>query len=134
MPADRKTIAIVDDDESIRRAIARQLRAAGYRCEAYQSAEDMLYCLTTIVPSGVLADIHLGAMSGLELAIHPELTRRNTPVVLMTGFLDPLVESSARQVAAGFLRKPMTADELLDTIIGIVGPPLVEEFEGLDGV
>jgi FixJ family two-component response regulator len=119
-------IAVVDDDESIRKALSRQLRAAGYRCEAFACAEDLLFCLSTVVPHGVLSDIHLGAMSGLQLAVHPDVTRRNLPVMLMTGLLDPMYEDSARDVAAAFLAKPFCTDDLLDAVTGVVGPPLVE--------
>jgi FixJ family two-component response regulator len=122
-------IAVVDDDESLRKALSRQLRAAGYRCEAFSSAEDLLFCLSTLVPDGVLSDIHLGAMSGLELATHPEVTRRKLPVMLMTGLLDPMYLESARELAAAFLPKPICADDLLDAITGVVGPPLVETDE-----
>ena len=126
---ERRTIAVVDDDDSVRRAIGRQLRAAGYRCEAFSSAEDLLFCLPTLVPNAVLSDIHLGEMSGLQLAVHPDVTRRRLPVMLMTGLLDPMFEESARAVAAAFLPKPICSHDLLDAVIEIVGPPLVEEDE-----
>ena len=132
MPPERRTIAIVDDDESVRRALARQLRAAGYRCEAFASAKDLLFCLPTLVPHGVLSDIQLPEMSGFELAVHPEVTRRRLPVLLMTGSTNPMYEISAREVAAGLLLKPIAGQELLDAVIGIVGPPIVEEFDVLE--
>jgi FixJ family two-component response regulator len=40
MPTPRKTIAIVDDDASVRKALERQLGAAGYRCATFESAEN----------------------------------------------------------------------------------------------
>jgi FixJ family two-component response regulator len=130
MPVERRHIAIVDDDESVRRALSRQLRAAGYRCESYACAEDLLFCLPTVLPHGVLSDIQLGAMSGLQLAVHPEITRRELPVMLMTALADPMFEEAARNVAAAYLLKPIRADDLLEAVIGIVGPPLVETDEG----
>jgi FixJ family two-component response regulator len=130
MPLQRRIIAVVDDDESMRKALARQLRAAGYRCESFASAEDLLFCLSALVPHGVLSDIQLGAMTGLQLAAHPDVTRRSLPVVLMTGLADPMFEDAARDVAAAFLLKPLCADDLLDAIIEYVGPPFVEDDEG----
>jgi len=130
MPLERRIIAVVDDDESMRKALSRQLRAAGYRCESFASAEDLLFCLSSVIPDGVLSDIQLGEMSGLQLAVHPEVTRRRLPVVLMTALSDPMFVDAARDVAAAFLVKPICADDLLDAITGIVGPPLVEEDEG----
>jgi len=134
MPMERRTIAVVDDDESVRKALARQLCASGYRCVPYASAEDLLYCLPAVVPDAVLSDIHLGEMTGLQLAAHPDVTRRRLPVILMTGLADPMFEDAARAIAAAFLLKPIGADELMDTIIGIVGPPLVEEHEPSEGL
>jgi two-component system response regulator FixJ len=134
VPPERRTIAIVDDSESLRRALTRQLRASGYRCEAFASAEDLLYCLTALAPDGVLSDIHLDTMSGLELAVHPEVVRRKLPVMLMTGHTDPMYADAARTIATALLLKPISASELLETITGIVGPPLVEKDEGDDGL
>lgn len=130
MPTERRTIAVVDDDESVRRALTRQLRASGYRCEGFASAEDLLYCLSVLVPNGVLCDVHLITMSGLELAVHPEVIRRKLPVMLMTGLTDSMYVDAARAVAAALLLKPIHGEELLETVTGIVGPPLVEENEG----
>lgn len=129
MATARRTIAVIDDDESVRKALARQLRAAGYRCEAFACAEDLLFCLSALVPHGVLSDIHLGQMTGLQLAVHPDVTRRKLPVMLMTGLPDPMFEDAARGVAAAFLAKPISGDELLEAIIGVVGPPLVDDEE-----
>ena len=129
MPIERRPLAVVDDDEFVRRALVRQLRAAGYRCEAYASAEDLLYCLSTTVPNAVLSDVHLGEMTGLQLAVHPDVTRRRLPVILMTGLPDPMFEEAALKVAAAFLLKPIRSEELMQAVIGIVGPPIVESDE-----
>jgi FixJ family two-component response regulator len=120
----RTTIAIVDDDHSVRKALSRQLSVAGYHCESFESAEDLLFCLATLEPQGVLSDIHLGGMNGLQLATHPEVTRRQLPVVLMTALPDPMFEEPARQVAAGFLVKPISGEDLLSAIVDKIGPPL----------
>ncbi len=42
MPPKRKLIAVIDDDDSVRKALDRQITAAGYRCHAFASAEQFL--------------------------------------------------------------------------------------------
>ena len=80
----RKTIALVDDDDSVRKALERQLHAAGYRCVSFASGEEFLAVAATLGAACLLADIHLGGMSGLELAVHPKVTNLELPVVLIS--------------------------------------------------
>ena len=126
MPASRQTIAIVDDNTILRTGLVRYLRAAGYRCESFASAEDFLAVATSLGAACLLADVHLEAMSGLELAMHPLVTERNLPVVIMTGSDDPLIEVAARDLSVAFLRKPFGCKLLLDAIVDTVGPPIAD--------
>jgi FixJ family two-component response regulator len=126
MPTARKTIAIVDDDASVRRALERQLCAAGYRCASFESAEEFLLVARVLQPDCLLADIHLGGMTGLELALHPTVTGLLLPVILISGCLDPTFEAPAREIGAAFLRKPIPSQALLDAIVDNVGPPLAD--------
>jgi FixJ family two-component response regulator len=126
MPPYRRLIAIVDDDVSVRRALERQVRAAGYRCAAFASAEDYVAVAQTCNAATVVCDINLGGMTGLQLALHPEVTRLNVPVVLITASVDPLIEVAAREISAVFLRKPIPCQELLDAIVDTAGPPIAD--------
>src|SRR4051812_41831506 len=71
MPTTRKLIAVVDDEAAIRTALDRQLRAAGFRCELFRSAEDFLAIATELRADCIVSDIDLGGMTGLELVLHP---------------------------------------------------------------
>ena len=126
MTPPRKTIAIVDDDFSVRQALARQLRAAGYRCESFASAEEFVAIAATVGAACLLTDIHLGGMTGIDLALHPVVTELNLPVVLISGSIDPTIEVAARQIGVAFLRKPITCTILLETIIDTVGAPIAD--------
>jgi FixJ family two-component response regulator len=126
MPPYRRLIAIVDDDVSVRRALERQVRAAGYRCAAFASAEDYVAVAETCNAATVVCDVNLGGMTGLQLALHPEVTRLNVPVVLITASVDPLIEFAAREISAAFLRKPIPCQELLDAIVDTAGPPIAD--------
>jgi FixJ family two-component response regulator len=126
MPPKRKLIAVIDDDDSVRTALARQLSAAGYRCEQFASAEDFLAIAPLCNAAAVLSDIHLGGMTGLQLALHPVITSLNLPVVLISGSQDPLIEEPARTIASAFLCKPIAPGKLLEAIVDTVGPPIAD--------
>ena len=126
MPPPRKTIAVVEDDAALRTGVERYLRAAGYRCEGFASAEDFLAAVAALGASCLLADVHLNGMSGLELALHPAVTSLSLPVVIMTGSDDPMIEVPAREISAAFLHKPFACRDLLDAIVDTVGPPIAD--------
>jgi FixJ family two-component response regulator len=127
MPPKRKLVAVIDDDHSVRTALDRQISAAGYRSHAFASAEDFLKVATLCGAVCIVCDIHLGGMSGLELALHPAITSMDLPVVLISGSHDPAIEEPARVIAAAFLRKPIAPGKLLEAIIDMVGPPISDE-------
>ena len=128
MPLPRKMIAIVDDNTQLRTGVERYLQAAGFKCATFESAEAFLAVAASLGAACLLADVHLEAMSGLELAVHPTVTELKLPVVIMTGSVDPLIELSARNISVAFLRKPFGCSALLEAIVGTVGPPIAEGY------
>jgi len=122
----RKLIAVIDDDESVRKALDRQILASGYRSHPFASAEEYLAVAMLCGAACVVCDIHLGGMSGLELALHPIITSLNVPVVLISASDDASVVEPAREIAAVFLRKPIPPGKLLEAIVITAGPPIVE--------
>jgi FixJ family two-component response regulator len=126
MPPVRKLVAVIDDDASVRRALDRQLRAAGFRCELFGCAEEFLAVVTELHAHCIVSDINLGGMSGLELAMHPSVIGLNVPMVLITGRHDVLLEEPAQVIAAALLHKPIPPGKLLEAIIGAVGPPIAD--------
>jgi len=129
MPPERKFIAVIDDDDSLRRALERHIRHAGYRCETFAAAEEFLLVATVCRPACIVCDVNLDGISGLELAVHPKIAALEVPIVLITGSSDPAIEIPARALGAAFLRKPFLSAELLDAIVGTVGPPIVVRDE-----
>ena len=128
MPAERKLIAVIDDDASILRALERQVRAAGYRCQAFSCAEDFLRMARELFVACVISDINLGGMSGLQLALHPVMMELNVPVVLITGAAEPAGHETARTIAAALLQKPILPGKLLETIVDTIGPPIEDDL------
>ena len=112
------TVHIVDDDDSMRVALARLLSAAGYDTRGYASAGDFLVAIEGAEPAGcLLLDLHLGGPDGQ--ALHDTLRRRGLllPTVFLTGRGD--IASSVRALKSGasdFLTKPVQAQPLLDAV------------------
>jgi FixJ family two-component response regulator len=127
MPPNRKLIAVIDDDASVRKALDRQITAAGYRCHSFVSAEQFLSVAALCGAAAVVCDVHLGGMTGLDFAKHPTITQMDLPVVLISGSGDPNIEEPAAVIAAAFLRKPIAPGKLLETLVDTVGPPIADD-------
>jgi FixJ family two-component response regulator len=119
-------VAVIDDVPSVLKALDRQVSAAGYRSHAFASAEEFLAVAAFCGAACVICDIHLGGMSGLELASHPVVTSLNLPVVLISGGWEPSVDDPAHATAGAFLQKPIPPGKLLETIVDTVGPPIAD--------
>lgn len=128
MPPKRKLVAVIEDDASVRKALDRQINAAGYRSHAFSCAEEFLSVAALCGAACIVSDINLGAgISGLELALHPTVTSMKLPVVLISAQDDSFIEEPARIIGAAFLRKPIPPGKLLEAIVDTVGPPISDE-------
>jgi FixJ family two-component response regulator len=120
--AARMKILVVDDDDSMRQAVSRLLNAAGYENATFPTAEACLASGAASTADCLISDIHLPAMSGLELLV--ELRRRNIglPVILVTAFDEPGLHLHAlERGAAAYLAKPFLGTTLLESIQGLGG-------------
>jgi FixJ family two-component response regulator len=113
MRQEESWVGIVDDDASLRAAIARALRGHGIRVEAFGSAEEFLNRAVPGDPECVVLDIHLGGMSGFDL--HDLLVSRGDqpPIIFITAHDDMFSQLARARGACGYLRKPFDINELL---------------------
>jgi len=110
-------VHVVDDDESLRTAITRLLRAAGFAVHAHASATEFLLGARADVPSCVVLDIRMPGPSGLDLQEALARSDEPLPVVFLTGYGD--VAMSVRAMKSGavdFLTKPVTGRVLLSAV------------------
>lgn len=110
-------IHVVDDDEAMRTAVARLLRAAGYEVRVYASAGDFLVAPPEPLPGCVLLDLQMPGPSGLELQQALRRQPQPLPIVFLSGRAD--ISSSVRAMKAGavdFLTKPVEPSALLNAI------------------
>jgi FixJ family two-component response regulator len=111
------TVAVIDDDPSLRKALARLLSVVGYRVEAFASAEDFLSAVGSSKANCLLVDINLGGLSGLDLVRRLMSAGRNLPVVFMTGSKGDTVRQQCIDLGCvAFLRKPVPESVLMKTI------------------
>jgi FixJ family two-component response regulator len=114
-------IAIVDDEECVRKALERLFRSAGHNVASFRSGEDFLYALGICRPDCAILDFHLPGLSGLEVQ---RCLRRNgisLPCIIITGKDEPETrERVLASGAAGYLTKPLDQRKLFDMISAAV--------------
>ena len=110
-------IAIVDDDPSVRRGLQRLVRSAGWKAEAFASAQEFLARSRAKSPNCVLLDLQLPGLSGLDLQKRMAEVGLEIPIVFLTGHGN--IPASVQAMKAGavqFLTKPVDSQELLQAI------------------
>jgi FixJ family two-component response regulator len=110
-------IAIVDDDQWMRRSLQRLLKSAGYRSEAFISAEHYLAARNQEEIGCVILDIGLPGMNGFELERFLAAEHNRLPIVFVSAHDEPEVRDEAAHAGSvAFLGKPFDDNALLDAI------------------
>ena len=113
----KPSIAVVDDDESVREATTGLLRSLGFIAKGFASADEFLKSSRLMITSCLIADVQMPGMSGLALYGHLAASRNPIPTILITAYPDD--EVRARAAGAGirhYLSKPFSEKELIDSI------------------
>jgi FixJ family two-component response regulator len=115
--ADAFCVYVVDDDESVRKALSRLLNASGYQVKAYAQAEQFLAELGPDAAGCLLLDMTMPKLSGLQTQIRMREMGRDLPVIAVSALDDNQVRERARELGASFfLRKPVDDQALMDAI------------------
>ncbi|KQU55683.1 Fis family transcriptional regulator [Sphingomonas sp. Leaf339] len=115
--ADVPVVALVDDDDDLRTAIAQLLDLSGYRVMEFAGARVALAAIDAAFGGVVLTDVRMPQMGGIEF-FH-ELRRRDAelPVILMTGHGDvPMAVDALKSGAWDFLTKPFDPEAMLAAV------------------
>jgi FixJ family two-component response regulator len=123
-----QTVCVVDDDPSVRRSLARLLRAAGYRAESFASAVEFLANIPCAGPACALIDVRMPEVSGFDLFQQLQRACPGLPVVFITGHGDvAMAERALKAGATDFLVKPVDEGVLLAAVeralAGVTGAP-----------
>ena len=114
-------VFIVDDDASMRRALANLFQSVGLKVEVFGSAPEMLRSKLPDVPSCLVLDIRLPGLSGLDF--QTELAKANIriPIIFMTGHGDiPMTVRAMKGGAVDFLTKPFRDQDMLDAVVSAI--------------
>ncbi len=110
-------VFVIDDDASLRRALARLLRSVGYPFECFPSARAFLDRSPVAVPSCVVLDYRMPGVNGLELQSALIAAGRHESLIFVTGYGDiPICANAMKAGAIDFLPKPFRDEDLLNAI------------------
>jgi FixJ family two-component response regulator len=111
------TVFVVDDEPSVRRAMVRLLKSAGFHAEACATAEEYLARPDPEAPACVVLDMSMPGLSGLDLQSILAEKEGGPPVVFVTGQADiPMTVQAMKAGAVDFLAKPYDPRELLAAV------------------
>jgi len=118
---DQPIVFVVDDDASMRQALARLLQSVQLRVEVFASPQEFLQSERPNVPSCLVLDVRLPGLSGLDF--QAELARADVriPIVFITGHGDiPMSVRAMKAGAVDFLAKPFRDQDLLDAVTAAI--------------
>ncbi len=113
-------IAIVDDDQSVGKALSRLLRTANLEAVAFTSGEDFLQSVSGRLPDCLVLDVQMPGMDGLQIRDRLAGMGHSIPTVFITALDDTKTRQRAMDGgAAAFLQKPLSGEDLQQAIAGV---------------
>ncbi|MGO9987346.1 MAG: response regulator transcription factor [Steroidobacteraceae bacterium] len=115
-------IAVVDDEESVRKAVVRLLRSAGHTAQGFASGSEFLQCWPGDKPDCLMLDLQMPGLSGTEVQRALNRAGAHLPVIVMTANDAPGArEECMREGAVAYLSKPVDVLVLLDAVDVAIG-------------
>jgi FixJ family two-component response regulator len=106
-------VSVVEDDQFFRESMRRLMRSLGYVVEAFPTAADFLASPLLVETACLIADVHMPAMTGLELHKHLVAAGYAIPTILVTAYSDDDVRARAlNDGVVCYLRKPVDEKNL----------------------
>ena len=118
------TVFIIDDDEIVRRSLARMLRAGGLQVVPFGVADEALQRLVE-KPDLLICDYHMPRVTGLAIAVEAKKRTPEIKIILLSGGVsdDPVVAALKAKIIDRFLTKPWHVDDLLLVVKELLAPP-----------
>jgi FixJ family two-component response regulator len=114
-------IAVVDDEESMRLALARVLRGSSYAVSLYASGEEFLESLAASRPAGLVLDLHMPGLSGREVQQALVMAKVTLPIVVITAHDQPeLRQQWLADGAVAYFTKPLRRESLISALDGAI--------------
>jgi FixJ family two-component response regulator len=113
----RPLIAVVDDEESVRRALARMLSASQFDVEVFAAGQEFLDSLRTRLPDCVLLDYQMPGLTGRDVQHQLTVSRSRVPIIVVTAHDQPaLREQCLADGAVAYVAKPLQRERLVSLI------------------
>ena len=110
----KQLVSVVEDDQYFRESMRRLMRSLSYNVEAFSSAADFLASPRLIETTCLVADVHMPAMTGIELYQHLIEAGHTIPTILVTAYPDDLERARAlNDGVVCYLRKPVDEQHLI---------------------
>src|SRR6195256_939430 len=111
-------VFVIDDDESMRRALTNLFQSVGLTVEVFGAAPEMLHSKLPDVASCLVLDVRLPGLSGLDFQAELAKANINIPIIFMTGHGDiPMTVRAMKGGAVDFLAKPFRDQDMLDAVV-----------------
>jgi len=111
------TVFVIDDQQSVRHALAEMLSVFGFMVETYDSATSFLEGFDRTRSGCIVADVRMPGMDGIELVRELSRRRADIPVVLISGHADvPMAVEGIKAGAEDFIEKPVDDVKLVAAI------------------
>ncbi len=115
MKGTEPVVFVVDDDDSVRRALQRLINSAGIKVETFGNAEEFLSRLHHEGPRCLVLDVRMPGLSGLDLQEELAKSGSTLPIIFITGHgTIPMGVRAMKRGAIDFLEKPFEDQVLLD--------------------
>ena len=119
--ADEPIVFVIDDDESMRRALTNLFHSVGLTAQVFGSAPEMLHSKLPDVASCLVLDIRLPGLSGLDFQTELAKAHIHIPIIFMTGHGDiPMTVRAMKGGAVDFLTKPFRDQDMLDAVVSAI--------------
>src|ERR1700693_5395959 len=110
-------IYVIDDDDAVRQSLEFLLKTAGISVRGFESAKAFLEVLPQIRSGGIITDVRMPEITGIELLQRVKEANPDLPVIVITGHGDVSLAVEAMKIGAvDFLEKPFDDDVLLASV------------------
>ncbi len=111
-------LVTAEDDDDLRRVMARSLERAGHTVVATRDGAEALAAAREHHPDAIVTDVEMPRMTGLELchAVRQDEALRHVPVLVVSGSIDPHDPRAAIAGVTAILPKPFSPRELLEQL------------------
>jgi FixJ family two-component response regulator len=111
------TVLVVDDDRSVRRGVARLVRAAGYSAKTFSSPARFLKQPLPLGPACLVLDVFMDGLDGLQVQQALRRNQRRIPIVFLSGQANvPIAAKAMKSGADDFIEKPFRPAELMGAV------------------